>query len=179
MKTFLDILLAFIAVLIVIPFMLLFCLLILIIDFQNPIFIQHRLGLKKRQFRIVKLRTMKNQKITFLGKVFRKTGIDELPQLINILKGDMSFVGPRPLTKADVERLNWTSEYYDLRWSKKPGIVGLAQLSPTCHRKMSWNLDKMYIAKGSLKLDAKIIFSSALIIFLGKKRIQNIFYNRT
>ncbi|MCH2235287.1 MAG: sugar transferase [Crocinitomicaceae bacterium] len=160
------------------PFLFFVSILILVFDQQNPIFIQERLGLMKRQFRIYKLRTMKRDKITKLGAVLRKTGIDELPQILNIVKGDMSFVGPRPLTVADVERLGWTAEYYTKRWNKRPGIVGLAQLSPICDRKVSWFLDKRYVEQAKFGLDIKIIVSSALILFMGKTKIQKRFYGR-
>lgn len=93
------------------------------------------MGAGKRDFTILKLRTMKNNEITFIGKIFRRTGLDELPQLWNILFGQMSFVGPRPLTKADAERLGWNDQFHAVRWKVKPGLTGLAQLSPVCHRK--------------------------------------------
>ncbi|EMO88374.1 bacterial sugar transferase domain protein [Leptospira noguchii str. 2001034031] len=58
----------------------------------------------------------------------RKTGIDELPQIWNILIGDMRIAGPRPLTQFDVDRLNWNGKFYEIRWSVLPGITGLSQL---------------------------------------------------
>ncbi len=116
---------------------------------------------------------MRNGEITKIGAIMRRTGIDELPQLLNILSMQMSFVGPRPLTQADIVRLEWTSEYYKQRWKVKPGLVGLAQLSPVCSRKMSWFLDLSYIRNGDFLLDMKIILMASLIPFLGKKRIIN------
>lgn len=121
---------------------------------------------------------MLDGKITFFGKVLRKTGIDEIPQLINIVKGDMSFVGPRPLTKADIDRLQWNDPYYNKRWNLKPGIVGLAQLSPVCHKKMSWYLDKYYINEHTFGLDMKILTSSFLIPFVGKSQMKKWMHNR-
>lgn len=121
---------------------------------------------------------MKDGEVTFVGRVLRRTGIDELPQLINILKGDMSFIGPRPLTLADIERLEWDSAYYEKRWELRPGIVGLAQLSPICHKKMSWYLDKYYIQEQSMLLDMKILFSSILIPFVGKSQMKKWMHNR-
>ena len=163
---------------IALPFLILIALLILIVDRQNPIFTQNRLGIHQTEFKIVKLRTMKNNKVTKLGGVLRRTAIDELPQLINIIKTDMSFVGPRPLTRADIERLEWTEDYYKVRWEKRPGLVGPAQLSPICNRKITWFLDKSYIDKGSFSLDMKIIFSAGLILLVGKTKIQKRFYGR-
>lgn len=116
---------------------------------------------------------MLNQKITPLGKVLRKTGIDELPQLVNILKGQMSFVGPRPLTAKDIKRLGWDSAYYNQRWSVRPGIVGLAQLTPVCHKKMSWFYDQLYIKSQSQWLDFKILVCATIIPIVGKQKVKN------
>jgi lipopolysaccharide/colanic/teichoic acid biosynthesis glycosyltransferase len=173
-----DILLAFIFLVALSPILLLIVLIILLVEFKTPFFIQERIGQHKKEFRIIKFRTMLDGKITFLGKILRKTGIDELPQMINILKGDMSFVGPRPLTKADIERLDWDKEYYKERWELKPGIVGLAQLSPICHKKMSWYLDKYYIKEHSFALDMKILTSSFLIPIVGKAQMKKWMHNR-
>ena len=124
-----------------IPVLLVIGLLIFILEQDQIYFSQNRLGQNKVTFTIYKLRTMKNGKITPFGKILRKTGIDEIPQLINIIKGDIYFIGPRPLTQFDIERLNWTSNFYSKRWRVKPGLTGLAQLSPMCHKKMSWFYD--------------------------------------
>ena len=80
---------------------------------------------------------MDNNKITALGNFLRRTGIDEIPQLINILIGDMNFIGPRPLTKQDIIRLEWNTNFHDIRWGIKPGITGLSQLSPICNKRVS------------------------------------------
>lgn len=121
---------------------------------------------------------MLNGEVTKFGRIMRRTGIDELPQLLNILMGQMSFVGPRPLTLADIERLEWNTAYYDQRWNLKPGIVGLAQLSPICHKKMSWFLDRYYIQKQNFILDVKILTSSALIPFVGKAQMKKWMHNK-
>ena len=178
MKALADISLAFIALLTLLPILILVALLILLFEMKTPFFIQERIGRHKNPFKIIKFRTMKDGKITTLGKLFRKTGIDEIPQLINILKGDMSFVGPRPLTSADIERLGWDIDYYDRRWEFKPGIVGLAQLSPICHKKMSWYLDRHYIEQQNFMLDMKIITFSFLIPFVGKAQMKKWMHNR-
>ena len=119
---------------------------------------------------------MRNNKVTRFGKVMRRTGIDELPQLVNIIFMQMSFVGPRPLTQADIERLEWNDAYYHQRWSVKPGLVGLAQLSPVCSRKMSWFLDLFYIRNRTIFLDIKIISCASIIPLVGKKKVINWFH---
>lgn len=116
---------------------------------------------------------MKNGQVTPLGKILRRTGIDELPQLLNIVFLDMSFVGPRPLTLSDVKRLDWDDDFHASRWTVKPGIVGLAQLSPVCNKKMSWFYDQLYVKHHNLWLDTKIFCASLFIPLLGKKKIQN------
>lgn len=147
-------------------------LIILIAERKSAFFTQERLGKYKKPFTIYKFRTMTDQKITVIGKVLRKTGIDELPQLLNILIGQMSFVGPRPLTESDIIRLGWDRKYYEKRWSVNPGIVGLAQLTPVCHKKMSWFYDSLYLKNQSLFLDLKIIIAAALIPLVGKQRVK-------
>ncbi|MFT4601688.1 MAG: lipopolysaccharide/colanic/teichoic acid biosynthesis glycosyltransferase [Arenicella sp.] len=178
MKTLLDIFFATILFVLLLPLLVIVALLIFFADLRSPIFTQRRLGLQKLPFKIIKFRTMLNGEITFFGRVLRKTGIDELPQLINIIFMDMSFVGPRPLTIDDVVRLGWDTSYYDKRWSFKPGIVGLAQLAPICHRKMSWFLDLHYIKHQTLYLDAQVIMSSALIPILGKDKVKKWMHKR-
>ena len=178
MKTLADFLLALLAFIILIPVMLLVGLLIFLFDFRSPLFIQDRVGRKGIKFKIVKFRTMINGEITFLGRILRKTGIDELPQLWNILRGEMSFVGPRPLTQDDIDRLGWGTSYHKKRWDVKPGIAGLAQLSPVCHKKMSWFLDRYYIEKRNFILDLKILTSSILILFVGKGQMKRWMHNR-
>lgn len=116
---------------------------------------------------------MSNGQITAIGKVLRKTGIDELPQLVNILFNQMSFVGPRPLTESDIRRLEWNDSFHEKRWSVKPGIVGLAQLAPVCHKKMSWFYDQLYLKNQSFWLDIKIIIGAALIPLVGKQTVKN------
>lgn len=170
LKILTDLIGALLGFIFTLPVLVIAMILILIFDRQNPIFIQSRLGKSKQIFQIIKLRTMKHNKTTMLGNILRKTGIDEIPQLLNILFLQMSFVGPRPLTQTDIERLGWNDIYHATRWNSRPGITGLAQLSPVCHKKMSWFLDQKYIKCQSIFLDLRIIFSSAAVLFVGKKK---------
>jgi lipopolysaccharide/colanic/teichoic acid biosynthesis glycosyltransferase len=75
------------------------------------------------------IRTMRDGRVTRVGTALRATGLDEIPQFLNILSGEMSAVGPRPLTEADVRRLGWTGAEFDFRWEQKPGLTGLAQIA--------------------------------------------------
>lgn len=170
---------AFIFILVTSPFLLVTLLTIWILEGKAPVFIQERVGKEKELFLIYKVRSMKNGKITFLGKIIRKTGIDEIPQLFNILKGEMNFVGPRPLTQNDIKRLGWNTEIYEQRWNLNPGITGLAQLSPICDAAISWKNDQLYIANRSALLDIKIIWKSILVPFIGKKRTKKLIHKKS
>ncbi len=131
-------------------------------------FTQERLGMGKKNFTIYKFRTMRDEKITLIGRLLRKTGMDELPQLINIIKDDMAFVGPRPLTQADVERLNWSGNEAAPRWSVKPGLTGPAQLLKICDADLSLKEDLQYVRKRNSWLDLTIMLKSITIPLFGK-----------
>jgi len=158
-----------------IPFLLVIWILIFITSKENKevIFKQIRLGKNKKEFIIYKFKTIENQKITTLGKYLRKTGVDEIPQLINIFKNEMDFVGPRPLTKFDVDRLNWNSEKHNPRWNVNPGLTGLAQLSTICNADLSLEKDLFYVENKSFFLDCKLILKSLLIPIFGKNKTTN------
>lgn len=138
------------------PFMLAAMLLIWIIDRQHPLFVQERPGKDGRLFRCYKLRTMRGGMVTSLGSLLRRLALDEVPQLFNVLKGDMSLVGPRPLLP---EYLALYSAEHHQRHQLRPGITGLAQISK--HRSPSWkerlDLDTEYINHVSFWLDLKIL----------------------
>ncbi len=105
---------------------------VLLIYFQSKtsaIFTQKRVGKDQKGFTIYKFKSMDNGKITTIGRVIRKLGLDEIPQLYNIIKGDMSFVGPRPLTQFDIDRLGWNKKQHNQRWSVKPGITGMGSIN--------------------------------------------------
>src|SRR5204863_5033824 len=98
-------------------------------DGRPVLFRQDRLGRQRRPFAILKFRSMRDGRITRVGRLLRATGLDELPQFLNILRGEMSAVGPRPLAAEDVARLGWTTARHDFRWRVAPGLTGLAQLA--------------------------------------------------
>ncbi len=105
-------------------------LLVRLVDGGPVLFRQERLGRHRIPFTVLKLRTMARGRVTGLGSVLRELGIDELPQLVNVLRGQMSLVGPRPLTAADVTRLGWEGPRFDPRWVVRPGLTGAAQDRP-------------------------------------------------
>lgn len=167
-KKFTDKLFAIFLLLFISPILLTVYILIFF-DLGYPIiFKQKRIGYKNKSFVLIKFRTMNFKKdinnqflndekrVTKLGKFLRSTSLDELPSLINVLKGEMSFVGPRPLL---VEYLKLYSEEESRRHLVMPGITGLAQISG--RNKISWKkklkLDVKYVDNISFSLDLKIL----------------------
>ncbi|MFZ5989351.1 MAG: sugar transferase [Bacillota bacterium] len=151
------------------------------------IFKQRRIGLNKKEFNIYKFRTMyietpKNMAthllenpdkyITPLGRVLRKTSLDELPQLFNILKGEMSFVGPRPALYNQYDLISLRDQYgvHNVR----PGITGWAQVNGRDELEIPVKVqfDKYYVEHGSLWLDIKIIFMTIFSVILGKGVVE-------
>jgi lipopolysaccharide/colanic/teichoic acid biosynthesis glycosyltransferase len=177
-KRRLDIFLAVAGLLFFLPIMLLIALLIKLDDGGPILFRQDRLGKYKQPFLIYKFRSMYDGKITRIGQWLRKSGLDELPQIVNILQGDMSLVGPRPLTYADIQRMGWDKRYYISRWHIKPGITGLAQLHAGRSAHHSWLYDKTYLKHESLLLDFKIIILTLFINVLGKRRVREWLFQR-
>ena len=146
-------------------------------DSKGPVFFrQERLGLFGRIFRIYKFRSMTNDnntrvgsvkvfeddpRITRTGKFLRKTSIDELPQLINILKGEMSFIGPRPPVPYFPKNYHEYSDVEKIRFTVKPGLSGLVQVR---HREINdWNInipvDIEYVGKCSFFFDLKLFLA--------------------
>ncbi len=145
---------------------------VIYLEDQGPIlFTQERIGHNRQPFKIFKFRSMNEQEVTKVGKWLRETGLDEIPQFLNVLCGDMSMVGPRPLTEEDIERLGWNQEDYDARWDSVPGITGLAQLRGK-NANSSYRLDMTYQKHSSLLLDSELIFFSLLGNVFGKKRVR-------
>ena len=170
-KRFLDIILAIIAIVITLPIFLLTGILVLIFLGKPAIFRQKRPGKDEKIFTMYKFRTMtkgKNRngemlpdelRLTKFGKFLRKTSLDEIPEFINILKGNMSFVGPRPLL---IEYLPYYTKEEHHRHDVRPGLTGLAQVSG--RNLLNWNdrfkKDIEYVYNLSFLFDLKIAFKT-------------------
>ena len=145
----------------------------------KPFFYQLRPGKGERIFRIIKFKTMNDrcdangqllpdaERLTKIGAFVRKTSLDEIPQLLNVLKGDMSVIGPRPLL---VKYLPYYSKREQLRHTVRPGITGLAQVNG--RNKLNWDdrleLDAQYVENLSFLLDIKILFRTIVNVLLRK-----------
>jgi undecaprenyl phosphate N,N'-diacetylbacillosamine 1-phosphate transferase len=145
---------------------------VLIADGPPVFFRQERVGYRRRPFRIVKFRSMRDGRVTRVGRLLRATGLDELPQFVNILRGHMSAVGPRPLTADDVVRLGWSGARFDFRWSCRPGLTGLAQLVGALADDDALDLDRVHACGWSLSLDCQLIAWSFAVNAFSKTRIR-------
>ena len=153
------------------------------LDSPGPfLFTQQRLGRNGVSFEVLKIRTMTNKKrvadreilkgdaeVTRVGAVLRRLKIDELLQLANILRGDMSLVGPRP---ALVTQLQEFDENGKARLLVRPGLTGLAQVNGNIFLSWPerWVYDRMYVEKLSFLLDVQIILKTVLIVILGEEK---------
>lgn len=162
-KPTLDLLIAILLLIISLPLFLIISVLLLFSHGESIFFIQKRIGLHEKPFNIIKFRTMSfgvRQKevlrITPIGKILRATHLDELPQLINIIKGDLSLIGPRPLLP---EYLPYYNKKQSLRHLVKPGILGLSQSKGGNHLQWKHRLiyDSFYARHASGKLDMYIV----------------------
>lgn len=167
LKRLFDIILSTILVFTSFPFLFFSTILVLIIDNHFPIFLHERSGKNGKIIKIIKLRTMKERdgvlEITKLGKFFRISKIDELPQLFNVFIGNMSFIGPRPLY---LEFNQYLKKNHKLRLSVKPGITGLAQVKvkDSTDWNKKFNFDVIYIRRNNFKLEFYIFFETIIMI---------------
>lgn len=175
-KRLLDFILSLIGFILLLPIFLFITLFLTIANSGKPFFIQQRPGKNNKIFKVVKFKTMNdkkdakgnllsdNERLTSLGRFIRKTSLDEIPQLINVIKGEMSLVGPRPLL---VEYLPLYDEKQIRRHEVRPGITGWAQING--RNAISWKdkfeLDVWYVDNISLSLDIKILFLTILKVF--------------
>lgn len=174
LKRLLDILFASAGIVFFAPFWLIASICIKWEDRGPVLFKQPRLGRHRREFEIRKLRTMKDGTVTRVGHRLRGTGLDETAQFLSVLQGEMSMVGPRPLTRRDVERIGWTGEGQDARFRMKPGITGLAQLYGGRSAAESYELDMRYRKRAGFFLDIKLVALSFLVNIIGKERFRRI-----
>ena len=160
------------------------------LESKGPIFfIQERIGEGNKKFNIVKFRSMttdaekdgpqwaskNDNRVTKFGKIMRATRIDELPQLWNVLRGEMSFVGPRPEREYFIQQLEKEIPYYNLRHTVKPGLTGGAQVMypygasvEDAYRKLQYDL--YYIKHHSIPFDVKVLLKTVTIVIFGKGR---------
>ena len=141
-------------------------------DSGSPLYAQSRVGRQRNPFTVFKLRSMREQRVTRIGRWLRRTGIDELPQFVNVLRGEMSVVGPRPLTQQDVERLGWHESAHDWRFAVNPGITGLSQLKAGPASRATRRLDRLYLQRQSLLLDLQLIALSFAVNIAGKGNVR-------
>jgi len=190
-KRMFDVVFSLLALVVFFPLMLLIAVLIKLSEPRSPVFYtQSRVGHFSRAFRIVKFRTMKegaeaasgpvwaahdDARITRLGRVLRRFRLDELPQLINILRGEMSIVGPRPERPELTKELEKNIPFYNERENVMPGLTGWAQIRfrygstvEDAARKLEYDL--YYIKHLSLSLDLQIVLSTLRIVLMGKER---------
>lgn len=162
-KRIIDIAISFIALIVLSPILLIITITIKIVDKGQVIYKQARTGKNGKNFKIYKFRTMKDGEITKLGKFLRSTSLDELPQFYNVLKGDMSLIGPRPWIPDYYERFN---EEQKNRNNIRPGLVGLAQINGRKELDIidKINYDLFYVEKLSLIQDIKILIKSIKVI---------------
>ena len=180
-KRLFDIIFSLSLILLLFPIMILIFLLVWV-TIGFPIFIQKRPGLNNKIFTLYKFKTLydnsknisEKKRQSVFGNFLRKTGLDELPQLLNILKNNMSFVGPRPLL---VEYLKKYSKYEKKRHLVKPGVTGLAQINPDPSGIKSWNksikLDIFYVNNISFFLDIQILFKTLILVLFKKKQYKD------
>ena len=168
-KPLLDCVVSLLGIVVLSPIFLVILICLFISNNGKVFFVQNRPGKNEKIFKIIKFRTMNNKKdahgnllpdaerLTYLGKIVRKTSLDEIPQLINVLKGDMSLIGPRPLLP---EYLSLYNERQKKRHTEKPGITGWAQING--RNAVEWNkkfeFDVWYIENLSFILDLQILF---------------------
>lgn len=180
-KRFYDFVLSLLALVVLSPLMIILMIITAIAMHGNPFFTQQRPGKKDKNgnekiFKLIKFRSMSNkkdengdllpddQRLNKFGKILRSTSLDELPELFNILKGDMSIVGPRPQLVRDMV---FMTDEQRQRHNVRPGLTGLAQVSG--RNNISWEekftYDLRYIKKITLLSDIKIIFQTAFKVF--------------
>ena len=187
-KRVMSVVIALTALLFAAPFMALIAVAVKL-ESRGPVFfVQERVGLRGRTFRLIKFRTMRplekdadgiwerdnDSRVTRLGAVLRRYRLDELPQCLNILRGDMSLVGPRPEMAGNVATFSAVIPFYNLRHEVRPGLTGWAQVragysmsTEEVTRKLCYDL--YYIKHLSLRFDLRILFDTVKFVLSGKR----------
>ena len=187
LKRIIDLLGSFVGLIVLLPIL---CIVAIAIKVDSPgpiFFLQERIGYKGKYFKIIKFRTMvvnaekigtgvrvndaNDSRITYIGKILRKTSLDELPQLINVFLGDMSLVGPRPpVTYHPYQGYDNYPENIKKRFEMRPGITGLAQAK--VRNTATWDerfvLDIEYIEKFNVALDTAILCNTIIVVLKSK-----------
>lgn len=182
-KRVLDITISFPLLVLTSPIIILFMILVLVESPGCPIYKQQRIGYKGKEFTIYKIRSMRNDaekngaqwaekkdpRITRIGSFIRKTRIDELPQLITVLKGDMSLIGPRPERKIFIEEFKKDIPNFEDRLFVPPGLSGWAQVNGGYEitPKEKFHLDLVYIENFGFKIDFIILLKTIKVVFTG------------
>jgi undecaprenyl phosphate N,N'-diacetylbacillosamine 1-phosphate transferase len=179
-----------VSLIVLIPFLPIWILIAIIIKVTSPgpvFFLQDRPGLNKKIFKVYKFRTMRpgsekmvkgqevmkdDDRVTAIGKFLRRSKIDEIPQVLNVLKGKMSLVGPRPERVASLA--DYTEEI-SKRLNMNPGMTGLAQVSGNIYLSLEnrYKFDVYYVEHFSLLLDLKIIIRTVGVVLFGEDRYVN------
>ncbi|WP_409291944.1 sugar transferase [Peribacillus sp. SCS-37] len=183
-KRLIDIALAGTGIVLTFPLIIIFAVLIVLESPGSPFYFQERVGKGGKCFNIIKLRSMRNDaemhgakwaaindpRITKVGEFIRKTRIDELPQLLLVIKGDMSLIGPRPERPMFTEQFNKEIYGFKNRLLVKPGLTGLAQVNGgydiTPREKLKYDLE--YIQNLAFELEVKILLKTFRIVFTGE-----------
>lgn len=182
MKRAFDVVFSLVGLLILFPLLVVLGALVALTSPGGALFRQRRIGLGGREFLLLKFRSMRadaaqvgsyqtavgDPRITRVGRFLRKTSLDELPQLWNVLRGDMSLIGPRP--DVPQQRSTYTAEEWEERHRVRPGITGLAQatLRSAATHEQRKDLDLTYVRTRSLGLDLKILFMTVKqVLFRG------------
>jgi exopolysaccharide biosynthesis polyprenyl glycosylphosphotransferase len=188
LKRLMDIFISFLILIVSSPIIILTSIAIKI-DSKGPIFFkQERLGQNGRPFKVLKFRSMINDaekytgpvwsqkddpRVTRMGKFVRRVRIDEIPQMFNVLKGEMSLVGPRPERAFFVEKLSQEIPYYKRRLKVRPGVTGWAQIKHKYDEtiedvKIKLRYDLFYIENMSIRMDFKILLRTVFVVLFGK-----------
>lgn len=183
-KKVIDFIASLILIILLSPLLILVIIVLSITNQGKPFFFQQRPGKNGKIFTIIKLKTMNNKKdskgnllpdekrLTKVGGFIRKTSLDEIPQLINVLKGDMSLIGPRPLV---IRYLPFYTDKERLRHTVRPGITGLAQVNG--RNTIKWDerlaLDVDYVENLSFKQDLNIFYKTVLKVIVSENIINN------